>query len=119
MSGVPGNRGGAKGRSGRKPNQATLLKRALSIIDANFEEIVQQCVENAIKGDKESIFYCIDRKLGRPAISIDQRVRGVVRITADERRIAIMEAHEDMRRVLELPVGSQIIEEEGSQIATK
>jgi len=94
---------GVKGRSGRKPAPSTYVKNALKHIDEHFEEIVQACVANAIKGDKESIFYCIDRKLGRPSIAIDQRVHGVIGITADERRIAVMEVQQAQNQILELP----------------
>ncbi len=102
---------GVKGRSGRHPKPSTIVNRAMAIIDKNFEAIMQQCVNNAIKGDKESIFYCIDRKLGRPSISVDQRIRGVIGITADERRIAIMEASQVQDAILGLPAG--IIEDNG------
>ncbi len=127
---------GVKGRSGPQARPETLIKRAIKEAGTHLPELMRSVVNKGIGwadcphcgkrvvsvvGDKDCAFYAIDKVMGRTPIAIDQRVSGVVRITADERRMAIMEAHETMQRVLELPVVTScgIVEREGSQYATQ
>jgi hypothetical protein len=94
---------GVKGRSGGKPKPKTLMDRALRAANEAIPELMASLVRRGIEGDKECAIYVIDRVMGRPAISVDQRVRGVIGITADERRIALMEGSQVEQALLGVP----------------
>jgi hypothetical protein len=94
---------GIKGRSGRKKTPSTLVNEALARVDQRLPELFEVLIGRAIAGDKDAAIYLIDRKLGKPCISVDQRVRGVIGITADERRTAIMEVITSQAYLLDEP----------------
>jgi len=79
---------GVKGRSGRNKSPSTIINQALARCDRNFPEIFQVVVDKALQGDKECAIYLIDRRLGKPHQSIDQRIKAAVLVTADDYEMA-------------------------------
>lgn len=75
---------GVKGRSGPRKQQSTLVNEALARIDQRLPDIFESLIKKAVEGDKDAAIYLIDRRLGRPHQSIDQRVKGVILFTADD-----------------------------------
>ena len=78
---------GVKGRSGRKKLPSTLLDEALQTIDDNFPALIQSLVDLAISekpGAPQAAQYLLDRRLGRPHQSIDQRIKASLELNADE-----------------------------------
>lgn len=92
---------GVKGRSGRKKTLGTLMDAAMGRIDQNLEFIFQQLIDKAMAGDKEAAIYLIDRRMGRPHQSIDQRIKGEINITADQIVAAIDGARREQIEFLE------------------
>lgn len=62
---------GVKGRSGRKRNITNVLKYLTDKIDENWYELVDRLIERALNGDKEALFYCVDRRVGKLKTEID------------------------------------------------
>lgn len=83
-----------------------MINEALALNDKNFPAIFQVIIDKALKGDKECAIYLVDRRLGRPHQSIDNRIKADITVTAEQYRIAIKEAEEYEREFLkELPSG--------------
>ena len=61
---------GVKGRSGRKKCITNVMKYLEETIDSNWYELVEALVTKAKDGDREALFYCFDRRLGKPKIDI-------------------------------------------------
>ena len=63
-------------------------------------EILEVIVQKAAAGDKECAIYCVDRVLGRPRISLDQRLRTEVEISPDDYMRAVQKAQESAKMML-------------------
>ena len=90
---------GKKGRSGRQPRAVELARArgkddALSCVRRRLPEILEVIVQKAEAGDKECAIYCVDRVLGRPRISLDQRLRTEVEISPDDYMRALQKVQE-------------------------
>jgi len=83
---------GKPGRSGRKKKPSTLINEALERVDQNIVELFEMLIKKALQGDKECLTYLIDRRMGRPHQSIDQRVKGTLDISSDRITQLIEEA---------------------------
>jgi len=68
---------GVKGRSGRKGSYAKQLSKALGLIDRDLPDLVDKLLEKAKNGDRESLIYLIDRRLGKPKASAELEVQGL------------------------------------------
>lgn len=99
---------GVKGRSGRKKEPRRLVNEALARADKHFPEIYQTLIDKAlgsshtthcpqcqhefiIQGynpDANVAIYLVDRRLGKPHQSIDQRIKASVLVTADDYELA-------------------------------
>jgi len=75
---------GKKGRSGRRKEIGTLVAEAMNKVDQSLPDIFEKLIERALEGDKDCLIYLIDRRMGRPHQSIDQRIKGEINITADQ-----------------------------------
>lgn len=74
---------GKRGRSGRPRKPSTLVNEGLERVDQRLPELFEKLIDRALEGDKDCLIYLIDRRLGRPHQSIDQRIKGQVELTAD------------------------------------
>ena len=59
----PGSR---KGRCGRKKSPLNVMRYLTEQIDDNWGELVEELIKQAMKGDREALMYCFDRRLGKP-----------------------------------------------------
>lgn len=91
---------GKPGRSGRRKKPSTLINEALALNDQNFPAIFQIIIDKALKGDKECAIYLVDRRLGRPHQSIDNRISAKIPVTAEAYRTAISDAEDYEREML-------------------
>ena len=96
---------GKKGRSGRQKRAVELARArgkddALSCVRRRLPEILQVLADKAAAGDKECAIYCVDRVLGRPRISLDQRMRAEIEIDPDEYMRALQKAQESAKMML-------------------
>ena len=57
---------GIKGKSGRKPTPKNVTQYLYTQIDMHWKDLVASLISKAIEGDREAMFYCFDRKLGKP-----------------------------------------------------
>ena len=83
--------------AGRPPNSKYLNQQ----IDENWDGLIAKVIEKALGGDRESLFYCLDKRIGRTPIQLDQRVKSIV-FTADDYR--------------ELELGIQLDQEEEQKL---
>lgn len=56
---------GVKGKSGRKPGIKNITQYLYKEIDNNWQELVDALLEKATNGDREALFYCFDRRIGK------------------------------------------------------
>ena len=76
---------GKPGRSGRRKAIGKQIDEAIAHLDIELVTLVDKLVERAKEGDREALIYLIDRRMGRPHQSIDQRVKlGAVIFTPDD-----------------------------------
>jgi hypothetical protein len=84
---------GVKGRSGRRKCPDVLVKEYLDKkLPEQIPAMLDKMIEMALAGDKDLLIYCSDRYLGRPKISVDNRMSVSVGISPDDRRQALLEA---------------------------
>jgi len=62
---------GVKGRSGRKKNPTNVARYLTEQIDDHWGELVDAFIQQALKGDREMLLACFDRRLGKVKTSIE------------------------------------------------
>ena len=92
---------GVKGRSGPRKSPSKLVNEALAKLDINLPLIFESLIQNALKGDREAQIYLIDRRMGRPHQSIDQRIKGTFHLSADDYKLAIILPQLEQQRFIE------------------
>ena len=75
---------GVKGKSGRKPGIKNITQYLYKEIDNNWQELVDALLEKATNGDREALFYCFDRRIGKVKTDIypvNETARLLVKLT--------------------------------------
>jgi len=68
---IPPGFHGKKGRSGRKKTLSTIMREVMENDAQNLPLYFKKTSELALKGDRESLHYLIDRHLGKAKASLD------------------------------------------------
>ena len=69
-------RGGARPGSGRPKKPQRLVREALDRVDQNLPELFESLIKKALEGDREAAMYLIDRRLGKPTVISDIKLKG-------------------------------------------
>ena len=87
VKGNPSKTGMRNTGGGRKVSRRTLLKRAKEGFEAGFphayDELMVTLLHQGLNGDTQAAQYVIDRLKGKPAASVDLRVKGHISLSAD------------------------------------
>jgi len=71
---------GKAGRSGRKKIPSTLIKEAIENDSQNLPSYFEKLAELAKSGDREALFYLIDRHLGKAKQTVSTDIIGGERL---------------------------------------
>jgi hypothetical protein len=75
---------------GRKKKPSTIIEEALNRVRVEeLPGLLEVLIAKAKGGDRDSAIYLLDRVLGRPAQSIDNRVKVQLAYSADDYQAAI------------------------------
>ena len=69
-------RGGARPGSGRPKKPQRLVREALDRVDQNLPQLFESLIKKALEGDREAAMYLIDRRLGKPTVISDIKLKG-------------------------------------------
>jgi len=83
------------------PKKSTQIKKALAMVENHLPELFEVLVARAMDGDKDCLTYLIDRLMGRPHQSLDQRIQGDISIAPAAHLRAIEEAKKYEAEVIE------------------
>ena len=102
----PGRKPKPKALIGRPPKLVNQIDRAMRTLDANLPALIDKLIDLAYtKGDKDIIMYLIDRKMGRPAASINANIKGaIIAVSPDDYATAIATARAAEQALLAMPV---------------
>ena len=93
--------GGKRPGAGRKPTEKTVIKRFKEKYPEAYDVLMEMLYKKGKAGNTEAAQYVINREKGSPRQSIDQRIRGTVELSAVQRQVAIDEAQEYERSILD------------------
>ena len=96
---------GVKGRSGRKKSPANVMRYLTEQIDSNWSKLVNSLIEKALEGDKETLMYCFDRRLGKPKIHQDLEVKGDILSALEVKHIFQLARQEFLEEGKALQIG--------------
>lgn len=100
--------------SGRQTSPAALIKFAKVKDSKNLPQYFDKLSELALNGDREALFYLIDRHMGKVKQSTEIEIKGASKLGEGFITGALIKFREERRKLIELE-GSQ----EGSQDATE
>jgi len=86
---------GVKGRSGRKRSVLNALHYFNQLYDQNSYKLAEVTIQKALKGDREMLIYCHDRRLGKPKIHTEIEIEGAEKLGTG----LIVGMYEQMERV--------------------
>lgn len=93
---------GKKGCSGRKKIPSKVINELFDKVAVeDYPDIVKKMVEEAKAGDRQMQIYISDRILGKPSISVDNRVKGEVDINWGAVKVAVISQVNSLNRVVE------------------
>lgn len=95
---------GKKGRSGRRKSINTLMTEAMDNVDQTLPELFKVLIKKARDGDKDCLIYLIDRRLGKPKLSVDTSLEMKVSVTGEDMLRVIEEAKASLAAKLNKPV---------------
>ena len=97
---------GSKNKGGRPPKLKNQIERAMKTLDAALPDLIARLIDLAYtKNDRDALIYLIDRKMGRPAASINANIKGaIIAVSPDDYATAIMTARAAEQALLSMPV---------------
>ena len=99
---------GIKGRSGPRKKLGTQINEAMALLDQELPGLVQKLIDKAEKGDRDSLIYLIDRRMGKPRSTVE--LEGVKEIGADllvKIAQAVIEKRRELAGFKEIGVGDE------------
>jgi len=95
----------AKHKGGRPPKLKNQSERAMKTLEAQLPDLIARLIDLAYtKGDRDALIYLIDRKMGRPAASINASVKGaIIAVSPDDYATAITTARAAEAALLTTP----------------
>jgi hypothetical protein len=86
---------------GRKKKPSTIIEEALNRVRVEeLPGLLEVLIAKAKGGDRDSAIYLLDRVLGRPAQSIDNRVKVQLAYSADDYQAAIRDVKDAETKLL-------------------
>lgn len=107
---------GVKGRSGPRKKLGTQINEAMALLDKELPGLIQKLIDKAEKGDRDSLIYLIDRRMGKPRATVE--LEGAKEIGANL-LVKIARAVIEKRRELEGIKDGQSVTEGKDQSACK
>lgn len=110
---------GVKGKSGRKKDISKVVSEAISRIDDNLPSLFDKLISLAKNGDREALFYCIDRRLGKAKQTQDINIEAKVGLSTEQRAYYIEQMSKMKQEVKQIALqGSEeeITETTGEEI---
>lgn len=83
-----------KNKGGRPPKLKNQIERAMKTLDSALPDLIARLIDLAYtKNDRDALIYLIDRKMGRPAASVNATVKGaIITVSPDDYAIALAAA---------------------------
>ncbi len=100
-------------KGGRPKSLPTILELCNRLLDESLPELFAKLIELAKEGDREALVYCLDRRLGRPKLEIDNRFSLEVSLNADALEKALRPILAEQRALIaqylpQLPAGQTV-----------
>ena len=96
------SKGKRKPGGGKKKSPSTIIKLAMENDAYNLPQYFVKLSQLALNGDREALFYFIDRHLGKPKASTEIDLKGGLQLTAGQQaELFVMLAR--MRKELDNP----------------
>jgi hypothetical protein len=94
-----------KNKGGRPPKLKNQIERAMKTLDAALPDLISRLIDLAYtKNDRDALIYLIDRKMGRPAASINANIKGaIITVSPDDYATAIATARAAEMALLTMP----------------